>query len=110
MSCPGQKHELVHSVGILRQRFPYSPTGKSSGFERLCCGERRPVYSCGGPAAVFQTAMPYHELTKTDMCRRLAGEGVLAQHKERRAATKKIGGKRYLEIRFTNLKAVAQMY
>ena len=58
----------------------------------------------------FHTATPYHELTKTDMSRRLAGEGVLAQHKEHRAATKKIGGKRYLELHFSNLKAAAQAY
>lgn len=58
----------------------------------------------------FHTATPYHELTKTDMSRRLAGEGVLAQHKERRAATKKIGGKRYLELHFSNLKAATQAY
>lgn len=68
------------------------------------------MYSRGCPAAVFQTATPYHDLTKTDMNRRLAGEGVLAQHKEGRAATKKIGGKRYLELRFTSLKAAAQTY
>ncbi|MEQ2444849.1 hypothetical protein WMO64_15450 [Pseudoflavonifractor sp. CLA-AP-H29] len=60
--------------------------------------------------AYLRSATPYRDLSKTTMNRCLHEEGVLTQHCESRAATKKIKGQRYLELNLARLKAASLSY
>lgn len=97
--------------GYRNNAFHVVPTRKAIRFDKDCVVENDALCIKSSVLLLFLQRQPgYQGLTKKMMTKQLKNEGVLSCRAESRNATKRIKGKRYLELGFELLKVSSRQY